>query len=523
MVDVATLASALETCLAAKDDPSVSRKMVTGAGWMIAWRFVSRVLGFGSTLILARLLLPADFGLLAMASTFSAAIDSISQLGIGDALVRRTESGLRLHNTAFTIQVSRGILTGGIIALGAPLASDWFGEPRLTAVLLFLAAGSVLASFENIGIVEYRRDMQYGMQFKLMILPRLAQVLTGIVGAIVLQSYWALLFGGLAGKIVRVIMTYVLHPFRPRLSVSAWRDLVGFSAWTWAASIARLFWDRLDSFVLGPFLGARGLGVYLIGTEMALLPVTELVEPATGILFPGFVAARNRGTDPVGLALQVISTLLLGTVPVAIAISAAAGSVVLLLLGPRWADAQPVIEIFAITCIVAPFSYVGSTLLVSGSHVRRDFQVMSVAALVKGVLLYLSVQTGEMRVIVGCNVFCTAVEALLFMVQLRAVGDLKVRQTLGSFGRIAVSGCAACLALVLTGFGWRSAPPDLLTAIVVGVQVGLVTLSIYVAVQLLVWRAMGCPEGAERRVLEIVDHFLQPVLARLRRFRGSPG
>jgi hypothetical protein len=57
----------------------------------------------------------------------------------------------------------------------------------------------------------------------------------------------------------------------------------------------------------------------------------------------------------------------------------------------------------------------------------------------------------------------------------------------------------------------------------VGVQVGLVTLSIYVAVQLLVWRAMGCPEGAERRVLEIVDQFLQPVLARLRRFRGSPG
>jgi lipopolysaccharide exporter len=153
---------------------SLTRKTIVGTAWLMLWRIVTRSLGFVSTLILARLLLPSDFGLIAMATTFAFGIEAISQLGLQEALVRRREEGLDLHHTAFTLQVGRALTTGLMIAAAAPAAGWWFSEPRLVTVVLVLAGLTVLNGLENVGIVEYRRAMRFDVQFKLMSAPRLS-------------------------------------------------------------------------------------------------------------------------------------------------------------------------------------------------------------------------------------------------------------------------------------------------------------------------------------------------------------
>src|ERR1700693_4425582 len=140
---------------------SLTRKTIVGAAWLLLWRIVTRSLGFVSTLILARLLLPSDFGLIAMATTFSYGIEAFSQLGLQEALIRRGGGGLDLHHTAFTMQVGRALTTGLMIAAAAPAAGWWFSEPRLVTVVLVLAAQTVLNGLENVGIVEYRRAMRF--------------------------------------------------------------------------------------------------------------------------------------------------------------------------------------------------------------------------------------------------------------------------------------------------------------------------------------------------------------------------
>jgi lipopolysaccharide exporter len=499
----------MESRLTMNDTQSVSRKMIIGTGWMLIWRLATRVLGFASTLVLARLLAPSDFGLLAMAVTFSTAVDALSEIGVGDALVRREEQGLRLHDTAFTLQVLRGLLTGAIVALAAPLASKWFGEPRLTAVLLIVAGMSMMSCFENIGIIEYRRDMHYNIQFRFLIVPRIIQFAVGITSALLLRNYWALLIAIGASKVVRLAMSYVLHPLRPRLSLACWRELAGFSVWSWAASIARIAWDRLDAFVLGPFFGARQLGVYLLGTEVAMLPISELVEPATAVLFPGFVAARNRGTDPVGLAFLIVSTLLLCTTPLAIMISASASAIVLVLLGPQWAEAQPIIEILAYACMLSPVSYIGYSILVSGGQVRRDFQVMAIAAICKGLLLYIAALSGNMKLVAAAGLISGAFAALLFTLQLHAIGNPRLRESLGSMCRAVATGCAVCAVLYGCGVGWGPVPRSVTAALLRCATVGLIVSCLYPTVQLALWRLAGCPDGPERQLLQIAADFLR--------------
>src|SRR5258707_9108035 len=151
---------------------SITSRTVLGAGWMVAWRMVTRLLGLISTLVLARILVPADFGLVALATASSDAVEALSVLGLDDALVRDKESSRALNDTAFSLMAARGVLNAALIAVLAYPASVWLVEPRLVPILLVLSALTLIAGFENIGIVEFRRNLQFQKAFKLLFPPR---------------------------------------------------------------------------------------------------------------------------------------------------------------------------------------------------------------------------------------------------------------------------------------------------------------------------------------------------------------
>jgi len=133
----------------------IARRTVIGAGWMILWRMATRVLGVLSTFVLARVLVPADFGLIAIATTFIGIFDAFSVFGLQDALIREGRPDRDLYDTAFTIGVIRGIANTGLVVAGASLAAEFFGDPRLAAVVLVLAILALCDGFENIAIVDF--------------------------------------------------------------------------------------------------------------------------------------------------------------------------------------------------------------------------------------------------------------------------------------------------------------------------------------------------------------------------------
>ena len=118
-----------------------------------------------------------------------------------------------------------------------------------------------------------------------------------ITAAAVLHSYIAMLFGMGVNRTLRVVMTYIMHPYRPRLSLTAWRGLAGYSAWTWLLSLAVLVRVRSDSLLLGRLMNVAAVGLYSVGAEVAALPTTELIEPLGRAAFSGFAAGRRQNAD----------------------------------------------------------------------------------------------------------------------------------------------------------------------------------------------------------------------------------
>ena len=494
-----------------------------GAAWLMLWRMFSRALGMVSTLVLARILVPADFGLVAMATTFTAAIDALSAFGVLDALVRTPATGQRWFPTAFTLQMVRGALTAAVILAGAQGASYWFAEPRLTDILYLLAALALVGGLENVGIVEYRRTLRFAFEFRLLLVPRLLQFATTLGAAWLLHSYWALLIGITVAGLSRLLMTYLLHPYRPKLSLEHWRDLVGFSTWAWAGSIATLVWERCDAFVLGPAMGTGVLGIYLIAAELGVLPITEFIAPAARALYAGFSVARNQGTDVVELALPVIATLLTLAVPLSIGLSATSGYLVAGLLGPRWETAGPMIATFAWLCCVSPVSWVCSTVMTAQGHLRRNFVAVLAAAVVKVCLLMAVVRVDRIDLAPLAAVVCVAVESLLFLTQLARLGRLQWRRNIPSLLRIMVAAAVTIGALRFSGFAWRPVSLDSFPALGQGMAIACTSVALFLATQALIWRAWGCPAGPERRLVDLADGALKNWRLRTRRRMAETG
>ncbi|MGC8470607.1 MAG: oligosaccharide flippase family protein, partial [Acetobacteraceae bacterium] len=140
---------------------SILARTARGAGWVIGWRMTTRLIGMASTLVLARLLVPDDFGLVALANIFAGAVEAFSTVGVEQALIRAPSPDRDLYDTGFTINLLRGLLTATLIALLAHPLAAFYGDLRLAPLLYLLAAATAADGLENIGIIEFRRDLTF--------------------------------------------------------------------------------------------------------------------------------------------------------------------------------------------------------------------------------------------------------------------------------------------------------------------------------------------------------------------------
>jgi lipopolysaccharide exporter len=485
-------------------DASVTSRVVAGLGWMMAWRMMSRLLGFISLLVLAGLLKPADFGIVATATAISAAIDGLSSLGVREALVRLNEDHRTYYDAAFTMQVSRGIMNGVLIAVMSLFANDLFGEPRLQPILLILAAVAIIGSFENIGMVEYSRALDFRMQFFLQAGPRVAGFLVVVGSAIVLRSYWALILGAVVSKSGTTAATYVLSPYRPRLALAGWRYLLNFSFWTWFTGLAAMAVNRADPFLLSPVVGTAAFGLYMLALEIAMLPVSELLEPACGALFPGFAMAGRRGSEPIGMGLSIAGALALCTIPFAIGISATSGYLTTSLLGPKWQAAQSLIAFLACGCALQPFSWVTHTVLTAQGFVKRAFAGQAIAAAMKVAAVLAIRHTRDLPLICAVASLVMILEAVMFIVQMRMAGNRELRPLLMTLARAAVSVAVTCGVLRLIPGTWQYIDMGRIAATAAGGGIGLAAFALFFLCQSGLWSLSGRPEGAEARIVSML-------------------
>ncbi|MFP6746217.1 MAG: lipopolysaccharide biosynthesis protein [Alphaproteobacteria bacterium] len=322
-----------------------------GSVWMITMRWMVRLIGVVSTIILARLLTPEDFGIVAIAMLIVNFVEVFANTGLHVAIIRHKEDTRDLYDSAWTVSIIFGAgLTAIILAL-SPLTIAFFDEPRSFLVIIALAFRPLIIGFENVGLIAFRKELNFRQDFRFGVIRKLSFFVPTIAAAFISQNHWALVIGALLGGVATVGASYWAHPFRPRIGFSHARELLVFSAHLLSQSLTKFITGRLDEFIVGGFAGTAKMGLYHVAADVGTAPTEELVRPISRSLHPVYAKLKDDGG---ALRTTYLSTL---SMVATLAFSAGTGvafvarELVDTLLGDRWHAASGIVVWISLTAV----------------------------------------------------------------------------------------------------------------------------------------------------------------------------
>ncbi len=463
---------------------------------MLAFKIAERSLGFISTIILARLLVPADFGLVAMGMSIVAILELLSAFSFDMALIQNQSAKTHHYNTAWTFNVLFGMISALVLIVLAKPAAVFYAEPRLHAMMYVLACFAAAGGFENIGIVAFRKQLNFKKEFQFLLGKKIAAFAVTIPLALILRNYWALVVGILVGKVAGVALSFYVHPFRPRFSLAAWQQLVHFSKWLLINNILIFLNYRAVDLVIGKLAGSRALGLYTLADEIATLPTTEIVAPINRAIFPGYSKIANEVLRLREGFLKVIGMIALIALPAAMGLAATAELIVPLVLGDKWLSTIPIIQILAffgaITAIQSNSGYVFMALGKPRILTALLTVLMTLRIPMLGFLTWKAGAVGAAWAMLGSALLIFPVHFVTLATQLKL-----------AFGVIVARLWRPIVASSLMFFSVRQILTQLNPAMSLSMQLIQVLLivttgaMIYITVVILLWLASSKPRTAE--------------------------
>jgi len=322
--------------------------MARGAVWLTALRLSERALGLANTVVLARLLAPQDFGLVAMCMVVVAALETFTNFSFDVVLIQRQDATKAHYDTAFTMNVIVGAGFGAILAASATFVAAFYGDERLQLIMYIVAANFAVRSLENIAIVDFRKHFQFHLEAILRLSVKAVGLLVAIPAALILHNYWALVIGMSAMAAFDVVLSFAMRPYRPSLTLSQARSIMSFSGWLMLNNVVFFLKAQIHNVFIGRLLGARDLGTFNMANEVAMMSSSELVAPINRAVYPGYA---KLGGDPESLKatfLDVFSLIMMISFPAALGTVAVANDLAPLLLGSSWTNTIPLMKLIAI-------------------------------------------------------------------------------------------------------------------------------------------------------------------------------
>jgi lipopolysaccharide exporter len=476
----------------------VQGAMARGAVWMVLFKFVERGLGLISTLILARLLAPGDFGLVAMAMSFVAMAELMGALGFDVALIQQRDATREHYDSAWTCNVLLGASITALMLLMAVPVATFYRQEVLTWVIVALAFGSLLTGFENIGVVAFRKELDFRREFKYQVLRKFAGFAIVVPLAFALRNHWALVVGILFSKAAGTAISYAMHPFRPRWSTAKLASLFKFSRWLLVNNGVSFFKERSTDFLLGRWGGATTLGTYNVAYELANLPTTEISAPVNRALLPGF--AKMDSNEAIASAYaNAVSLLVLLALPAAAAMFALAPYFVATLLGWKWLSAIPLVEILAFHGVLLLSHSSMCTVLFSRGFPARVTASNAIFALVLIALVSLMLAMRPELGLVGAGYAVLATSLLctpMYLHQMKRCLGVSPMLFLRALRRPLVGSVVLIVAVrgLLPRFDASMGFATTATWLIVGAIVAVIA---YSATVLALWSWASRPRGAE--------------------------
>lgn len=325
-------------------ETSLSQRVAKSSLWLFLSRYSIQILNIVKIVFLARLLSPSDFGIFSAATIAISLLESFSQTGFTQALIQKKGEVRDYFDTAWIVKVIRGLLLTLLLIIFSDSIAGFFGEPSLSLIIKIVGLTIFLDGLSSVAFVYAFRELQFHKYFIFNVLGTVVDLIFSVSFAFLLQNYWALVIGFLAGTIVKFTASYIIYPYLPRFSFSMKKakELMGFGKWIFGSNILGFFIAQGESIFIGRFLGIVSLGYYQMAYKISSFLNMEIIA---GALFPTYSKVQDNHEVIKNAYIKTIKILALLFMPAAGGIFVLSPDFIKVFLGAKWLPATSSLQI----------------------------------------------------------------------------------------------------------------------------------------------------------------------------------
>jgi lipopolysaccharide exporter len=483
-------------------DNTLGRRVGISSLWTVGTRITIQLFGLVSVILLSRWLGPAQMGLFEKTAIILAVLDMLSALGLETALVRRDTLERKHYDTAWTLNIIRGVAMFLALLLIAPFTDAWFNTKGLGAILPWLALMPVLTGLENIGMVDVRRALNFKIEYQWMVGRRIASFIIAIGLAFWLKSVWALVYASVGSGVVGLLLSYRLSTYRPRFSLQGWSDLRHFVGWFFSYTTLGAITSRIDEMLLLRFASVSDTAFYRRAIELSGLPTTELAGPLARALLPGLAQLQSKPDELRALFTKFLALSVIMSLPICVGMFLLAAPFVELLLGAQWMAIVPLLKILCLTGLFRVYGTAAEAGFLALARMDCAMKLTTFSAFTRTLILIYAIFSDGVRGLAIGFVISVFMSFLVSVYYNRQIGTLRLREIWRSLWRCLVASGIMAITVIffLQQFANLAAGWMLLCATLTGALT-------YAASLVALWHMSGRPQGAEDMILgQIQSH-----------------
>jgi teichuronic acid exporter len=373
---------------------TVERQVLAALKWISLAKLVGQVISWGLTLVVLRFLLPADYGLMAIVSMIITVLASIAELGLGASLVQAPQLGRDDLGTVTGAVIVLDLCMGVLVAMLAPLAAWFYGEPRLMLLIQVAALHFLFSAIGTVPQAMAHRDMN----FRWLVLTDLAAVVTGGLATLALAWHgygvWALLLGSLLQNLIRTALLLCKGMPKPIFRSQGLRQHVTFGGMFTMTRLVTQMVYQSDIFIAGYLLSQQAMGLYSVSLHLATLPMQKIMGVINQVTLPAVAKLQHDRERLRRRMIEATRMLTVFSLPVLWGLSAVAPEFVATIMGPKWVGAVFPLQT---VCLVIPLRMLNAVYTTAAVGVG-NMQVNVINAVASAIVLpatfYIGVQWG---------------------------------------------------------------------------------------------------------------------------------
>ena len=382
------------------------KKGIIGSFLLFFQSFADKAIGMLSTLFLARLLTPDDFGIVAIATLILSFLESFAVTGSEQYLTIKNKISADDINTGWTINFILKMLIALTLIIIIPFASDYYHEPRLKIILWFVVLNVFISVLHNPGLVLFSREQEYAPRVKIIIAAKIISAIFTVVCAFIFKSYLVLVLGQTVSALIRVIGSYMIHPFRPKFNLSNYKQQLNFSGWLIPQSLLGYGKTQADTLFIASRFGSEALGGYHIVKYLALIVNSHIINP---ILEPALRQLASIQDNKTYFATQsnvcfIVSLLI--TTPFCLIMVNNHSELTALFLGEQWLEYSPVLGV----CAISVLSLTLNSQLQKLLYIEQQTKKMFIFDLISFALIFTAFWFGNYQSILSVAIVRAIIE-----------------------------------------------------------------------------------------------------------------